>query len=222
MRRQGFERAKHRFFGSIKPVLIDSWDHEIDTEFDLWLARTVSNASKQEPPLAVAGLRCLVVDFDGVLTDNHVFVAQDGTETVRCSRADGLGAERLRTAGVRLLILSSESNPVVAMRAAKLNIQVEHGVSDKGTFLLAWLAKHSIDPTHTGYIGNDTNDLACLAAVGWPIVVADATPAAKRCARTVLSRCGGMGVLQEVADILGSKSKDAINALNCSATDKQL
>ena len=62
----------------------------------------------------------LVVDFDGVLTDNRVYVREDGTETVACSRGDGLGMTLLRKHGFPAVILSSESNPVVSAAEAYL------------------------------------------------------------------------------------------------------
>ena len=69
----------------------------------------------------------VITDFDGVHTDDSVTVAQDGRESVRVSRADGLGVERLRSAGIPLLIVSKEINPVVGARATKLRVEVAQG-----------------------------------------------------------------------------------------------
>ena len=76
----------------------------------------------------------VVFDFDGVFTDNKVYTAQDGTETVMCDRRDGLGVKMLRERGIDMFILSLEANPVVEARARKLGLDVEpaHADSPRG------------------------------------------------------------------------------------------
>ena len=69
-----------------------------------------------------ASIELIAFDFDGVFTDNTVYVLQDGSESVRCWRSDGLGLSRLADIGVETYIVSTEVNPVVTMRANKLNI----------------------------------------------------------------------------------------------------
>src|SRR3546814_8243069 len=59
-------------------------------------------------PSNVGHIKALVTDFDGVHTDDLVYVGDDGSERVRCSRSDGMGMENLRKKGVRLLIRSEE------------------------------------------------------------------------------------------------------------------
>ena len=73
----------------------------------------------------------VVFDFDGVFTDNTVYVDQNGVESVRCWRGDGLGLEMLRKRGVELAVVSTETNPVVAARCKKLNLRCVHGVTNK-------------------------------------------------------------------------------------------
>ena len=62
-------------------------------------------------------LDALVFDFDGVLTDNKVYLGEDGKELVSCSRADGLAFDVLRKLNIPVLILSTEKSLVVKMRA---------------------------------------------------------------------------------------------------------
>src|SRR5579862_1113898 len=89
----------------------------------------------------------VVFDFDGVFTDNTVWVTQDsGIELVRCSRADGLGIALMHQAGVPMYVLSTEVNPVVEARCRKLNLEVEHGLEDKGARLKQLLDERGIDP----------------------------------------------------------------------------
>ena len=73
----------------------------------------------------------VILDFDGVLTDNRVYVMEDGREAVACHRGDGWGIGILQQAGIEVIILSTESNPVVSARAEKLGIECHQNCSDK-------------------------------------------------------------------------------------------
>jgi N-acylneuraminate cytidylyltransferase len=144
----------------------------------------------------------VVFDFDGVMTDNRVLVFPDGSEAVCCHRGDGLGIDRLRQAGVPMIVLSTEKNAVVAVRARKLQIPVVHGLSDKAEFLVEFLAERAIDPRRVAYIGNDVNDLDAMSLVGLPVAVADAVPEVRALAKWVLARKGGEGAVREFCDEL--------------------
>ena len=150
----------------------------------------------------LADIDLLVTDFDGVLTDNRVLVSDDGHESVVCTRADGIGSDLLKAAGLPLLILSTETNRVVAVRGEKLGIEVVQGCADKGTAMLDLLSERGLDPARVMYVGNDVNDLGALRAVGWPVVPADAHPDVVGDARLVTAAAGGQGVLRELASTL--------------------
>ena len=150
----------------------------------------------------LADIDLLVTDFDGVLTDNRVFVSDDGHESVVCTRADGIGCDLLRAAGLPLLILSTETNRVVSVRGEKLGVEVVQGCADKGTAMLDLLSERGLDPARVMYVGNDVNDLGALRAVGWPVVPADAHPDVVGDARLVTDAAGGQGVLRELASTL--------------------
>jgi len=163
----------------------------------------VGRVTRETPTLV--DLDLVVFDFDGVMTDNAVWVGADGSELVRCSREDGMGISLLRRTGLAMLVLSTERHPVVAARCAKLDLECIQGVDDKAPRLTAVLAGRDVDPRRTAYVGNDVNDLDCLAMVGWPVAVADARPEVRRAARLVLGRAGGHGAVRELCDlILGS------------------
>ena len=151
----------------------------------------------------LASVTLVVFDFDGVMTDNRVLVAEDGHESVFCSRADGLGVQMLSRAGVGCLILSTEVNPVVSARAAKLGVECVQGLGDaKAEALREILRDRGLDPAAVAYVGNDVNDIECLRHVGVPICVADAWPAVRRAARYVTGRPGGNGAVREVCDLV--------------------
>ncbi|WP_110589028.1 KdsC family phosphatase [Microbacterium suaedae] len=142
----------------------------------------------------------VVTDFDGVQTDDTASLSEDGAESVRVSRADGMGVRLLREAGIPVLILSTETNPVVSARASKLRVDVIQASGDKRAALEEWAARAGIPLSRIAYVGNDVNDLGALDAVGWPIVVPGAHPLATASARIVLARPGGHGAVREVAE----------------------
>lgn len=149
-------------------------------------------------------LDLIVYDFDGVLTDNRVLVDQDGREAVFCNRADGLGVGLIRDLGVDQLILSTEANPVVSARAAKLKLPALQNCADKGQALAQFLAERGLDPARVLFLGNDVNDLPGLRLVGWSAAPADAAPEVLALARYVTRARGGQGVVLELArDLAG-------------------
>jgi YrbI family 3-deoxy-D-manno-octulosonate 8-phosphate phosphatase len=148
----------------------------------------------------------IVFDFDGVMTDNGVWLDQNGMEFVRCDRSDGLGIAQLHELGVSMLVLSTEVNPVVGARCAKLKLSVEQGISDKGARLREILRERSIDARDVAYIGNDVNDSDCLRIVGTAVVVRDAHPDVVSLADHVLERPGGHGAVREFCDLLVASS----------------
>ena len=200
MRTDGLRKAGHRFFGRIGLVEVpEAHALEIDTPAELELARTLSVTLDRGLELPI-DVDAVVTDFDGVHTDDRAIVLQDGSEAVMVSRSDGAGIARLRAAGIRLMILSVEVNPVVAKRAEKLGMDVAHGVGDKAAVLSGWLTEQGLDPSRVAYVGNDLRDLDCMAMVGWPIAVADARHEVLAAARVVLRAPGGYGAVREVAD----------------------
>jgi N-acylneuraminate cytidylyltransferase len=149
----------------------------------------------------------LILDFDGVMTDNRVWTDKDGREMVAASRSDGIGLEALRKAGVDVIVISKEINPVVAARCQKLNLPFVQGIQDKGTALTRLLEERGVDPAQVVYLGNDTNDLPCFDLVGWAVAVADAYPEVARAADFVLTRRGGHGAVRELCDLILSTTK---------------
>ncbi|MGH3652843.1 cytidylyltransferase domain-containing protein [Glutamicibacter sp.] len=195
---QGFREAGHRFFGKVRVHEVPAGHGiDIDTEADLLLAGLAVPANQE--PIEVDAV---ITDFDGVHTPDTAYVDEHGTETVRVSRSDGMGVARLRAAGVKFLILSKETNPVVAARAAKLKVEVAHGIDNKAEYLARWLADESINPARVAYVGNDINDLGAMALVGWPITVADAQEDVHLAARHKLTRKGGHGAVRELAELV--------------------
>jgi YrbI family 3-deoxy-D-manno-octulosonate 8-phosphate phosphatase len=150
----------------------------------------------------------LIFDFDGVMTDDRVWVDQDGREMVAANRGDGHGIGLVRAQlGIEMMILSRESNPVVAARARKLKLPVQHGVIEKEIVLSSLLAEKGLDASRVLYMGNDLNDLPCLPLVGCFVAPADAQPEVLRRADLVLKNCGGHGAVRELCDLLLARGR---------------
>ncbi|MEV7006891.1 N-acetylneuraminate synthase family protein [Streptosporangium sp. NPDC051022] len=198
MRTEGLREHGHRFFGAVAVQPVPSRHAiEVDTPEDLEIVRALAPFVDRPEPIDVDAV---ITDFDGVHTDDRAYVDQEGRETVAVSRSDGMGISLLRRSGVKLMIMSTEHNPVVAARARKLGVPVLQGLTDKRTVLRDWLAIEGIDPARVAYVGNDVNDLGPMGEVGWPVAVPDAHPKVRAVARTVLTRPGGAGAVRELCD----------------------
>lgn len=153
-------------------------------------------------------IHTIVFDFDGVFTDNKVWIDQKGRESVRCDRGDGLALDVLRRFikendwNLNYFILSKEKNPVVSSRANKLQISCVQGNSNKADYLHAYLAKNKLDPEGLVYAGNDLNDLAAMQLSGFSVAPSDAHPLIQQQANLVLQQKGGEGFVRAFVEKL--------------------
>jgi N-acylneuraminate cytidylyltransferase len=156
-------------------------------------------------------IELILLDFDGVVTDNHVWTDQDGKETVAAYRSDSILIKDLREKGIEVMILSSEVNPVVAARAKKMGVEAVHGMGlqDKGRVMRVIHEKKNIPAENVVFVGNDLNDLSCFEIAGWSVAVADAFPEVIQAAEFVLSKRGGHGAVRELCELIlyGSSKK---------------
>jgi 3-deoxy-D-manno-octulosonate 8-phosphate phosphatase (KDO 8-P phosphatase) len=150
----------------------------------------------------------IVFDFDGVFTDNKVWVDQNGVETVRCDRRDGLGLDLLRNF-MRVknwfpnyFILSKECNQVVALRAEKIQVFCVQSVSNKAEYLLRYLGENNLSVQGLVYLGNDLNDLAAMQISGFSFAPADAHPVILKHADFVVDKNGGEGFVRAFIEML--------------------
>lgn len=180
--------------------------------------------SKSFPLLA--SIHTVAFDFDGVFTDNKVWVDQDGRESVRCDRADGLAIDLLRALqqqeklNAELFILSKEPNLVVMARAKKLQLECRHGIRDKLGFMREYLTARFLansDPfAGLIYLGNDLNDLPLMQYAGYVVVPMDAHPRVLEIAHLVLEQKGGDGFVRAFVEHLldvSNLSKEKLDEL---------
>ena len=149
----------------------------------------------------IRNIRLVAFDFDGVFTDNSVFVFEDGREAVRCLRSDGLGIGKLKALGLSVVVVSTEVNPVVQARSRKLVIKCINGCEDKLAVINTLAAEAGISLDQVAFVGNDVNDLPCLTSVGLPIVVKDAHEDVVPYASYQTTVAGGYGAVREVCDM---------------------
>lgn len=154
------------------------------------------------PASLLRAVRMVAFDFDGVFTDDAVYVGEDGRESVRCWRGDGLGLRKLDALGIETVILSTEVNPVVGFRARKLKIKCHQALDDKRAVLARLAGEAAIPLAEIAYVGNDINDALCFSAVGVPIAVRNAHPDVLACARFRTEASGGYGAVREVCDCI--------------------
>ncbi|MGW5663459.1 cytidylyltransferase domain-containing protein [Streptomyces sp. NPDC003758] len=211
----GFREHRHRFFGRTELVRTDpARVLEIDDPHDLARARALAPLFDADLPGSLPtadDVDAVVLDFDGTQTDDRVLIDSDGREFVSVHRGDGLGIAALRKSGLKMLILSTEVNPVVAARARKLKVPVLHGIDRKDLALKQWCEEQGIAPERVLYVGNDVNDLPCLALVGWPVAVASAHDVVRGAARAVTTVPGGDGAIREIARWILGPSLDSLH-----------
>ena len=194
----------------ILPLVIDArYAIDIDTDTDWGRAERlveensldmVHPGNKTRPfPDSV---KLLVLDFDGVLTDDRVWVSEKGEESVAAHRGDGYGIGLVKDRGLEVIVLSREENPVVAARCRKLGITALQGIRDKASKLAELMVARELKSEAVIYVGNDVNDLPCFPLVGNAVAVADAHPEVLAAADMRLTRAGGHGAVRELCDML--------------------
>ena len=147
-------------------------------------------------------IKLIVYDFDGVMTNNIVYIDQNGNEMVQVNRADGLSISEIKKLGIKQIIISTEKNPVVSARAIKLGIPCLQGIENKKDVLLVYCQKNDIDLNHVAYIGNDINDKNAMEISGLTFCPSDAHESIKAISDHILETKGGSGVIRELLDLL--------------------
>ncbi|NMC46549.1 MAG: acylneuraminate cytidylyltransferase, partial [Chloroflexi bacterium] len=147
---------KHSMTGAvIYPLLIDqSFTIDIDTMYDWQNAERLIMGGSLEMVIPSEGkkrfpqkLSLILMDFDGVMTDDRVWVDEQGHEMVAANRGDGLGLELLRKQlGIPVVVISKERNPVVAKRCEKLQLPYKQGIDDKASVIKALISEYSVAP----------------------------------------------------------------------------
>ena len=143
--------------------------------------------------------KIIITDFDGCLTDDRVWLNQDGEEFIAANRKDGLAVKRLKNLGIEVLIASTETNKVVLARGNKMRVEVLQGLADKAEAIEQYLKQKELSWNDVWYIGNDVNDLGAIERANLSLSPADAVKKIRRTVDIVLQTNGGSGILSEIA-----------------------
>jgi N-acylneuraminate cytidylyltransferase len=149
--------------------------------------------------------KILFTDFDGCLTDDRVWLNQEGEEFVVANRKDGLAIKRLKNLGIQVVITSTETNKFVLARGNKMGVEVLQGLSDKAASIEEYLNQKNLSWEDVWYVGNEVNDLGAIKKAKFSICPSDAVKAVKKEVDLKLKTKGGYGVLSELATLLESK-----------------
>jgi YrbI family 3-deoxy-D-manno-octulosonate 8-phosphate phosphatase len=158
-------------------------------------------------------IRYFVFDFDGVMTDDSVYLDVNGNELIRCSRFDGAGimlvyeANKMNLANIQMMIVSSERNQVAHGRARKLGLECHTGIENKFDYLVSYASeklKISSEQffSQLVYFGNDLNDLKMIRNAFFSIAPINSHELVKLEADLVLSERGGEGFVRAAIELL--------------------
>ena len=146
--------------------------------------------------------KVIFTDFDGCLTDDRVWLNQEGEEFVAANRKDGLATHRLKSMGIIVVITSTEKNQVVSARAQKLGVEALQNLSDKVEAIESFLSSNDLSWEDSWYIGNDVNDLGAIRKARFSICPSDAVKAVKEEVDFRLKTKGGFGILSELVSLI--------------------
>jgi 3-deoxy-D-manno-octulosonate 8-phosphate phosphatase (KDO 8-P phosphatase) len=150
-----------------------------------------------------AGVRLMIFDVDGVLTDGSLHYGPQGELIKTFNVLDGHGIKLLQGSGVATAIISARASEIVARRAADLGIlHLHQGVHDKGAAFRALLAETGVAATACGFIGDDVIDLPILLRVGFAASVPNAHAEVRARAHYVTQAAGGRGAVRELCDFI--------------------
>jgi 3-deoxy-D-manno-octulosonate 8-phosphate phosphatase (KDO 8-P phosphatase) len=152
---------------------------------------------------ALRGVRFLMLDVDGVLTDGKVALLADGNEVKYFSIYDGLAIRLAIESGLKIGFLSGRDSPQVEARAGELGVRfVVQGCSDKLKEFQKIQLLLGLQPHQFAYMGDDLPDIALMRAVGFSAAPANAVPLVKECAHYITKARGGDGAVREVVELL--------------------
>lgn len=150
--------------------------------------------------LNIEEIELFIFDFDGVLTNNRVYLDEKGNELVQCNRSDGLAFDALRKLNKPVYIISTETNSVVKERAKKLKIKAFTGVEDKSKTIEDISRKNNLNLDNFFYIGNDINDYLAIQLCGYSACPSDSHNLITENVNFVLNAKGGEGVAREILE----------------------
>ena len=158
-------------------------------------------------PAAAKRVKFVGLDVDGVLTDGGIFLGDADGKRVELKRyeiQDGLGVVLMRSAGIKVGIITGRESESVRLRGEELKVDAvaQDSKARKLSALQTMLAQFDIAPEDAAFVGDDLPDLSILRVVGMSVAVANASKEVKEVANVHLTRAGGYGAVREFAELL--------------------
>jgi 3-deoxy-D-manno-octulosonate 8-phosphate phosphatase (KDO 8-P phosphatase) len=148
-------------------------------------------------------IKLLILDVDGVLTDNSLYIDDNGVESKKFNVSDGMGVRLALTSGIEVALISGRFSKATEFRALDLKIKhVYLGKIDKINVYERIKRKLNLKDEQIAYVGDDILDVPVLKKAGLPICVSDANPTTKKFAKLVTKSKGGGGAVREVVDLI--------------------
>lgn len=158
------------------------------------------------PAKIAAGIKLIVLDVDGVLTEGKITIDSGGVESKNFHVRDGLAIVHAAKAGLLTAIISGRYSKVIELRSRELNIaHVYQGIDNKKKVFAELLATLKLNPKQAAFMGDDVNDLEALADAGFSAAPADADPLVKKSVLWISSFPGGNGAVREMVQGILSK-----------------
>lgn len=149
------------------------------------------------------GIRCLVLDVDGVLTKGEITYTSSGEELKTFHAKDGMGLAIAHAMGLQTAIITGRTSPIVERRAKELKIShVQMGSHNKSVGLQVVLDTLQVEPQEVAYMGDDLNDLGVMSRVGLAMTPQDGVPEIKDTAHYICQANGGEGAVREAVEYI--------------------
>jgi 3-deoxy-D-manno-octulosonate 8-phosphate phosphatase (KDO 8-P phosphatase) len=149
------------------------------------------------------GIRLLLFDVDGVLTDGRILLHADGTESKQYHIRDGTGLVLARRSGLLTGLLSARTSASTTERARQLSIPiVRQGASNKLIVYEEILAEQGLTDRDVAFMGDDVQDLPVLTRVALSCAPADAVPEVRARVRWISKINGGAGAVRELIELV--------------------
>lgn len=152
----------------------------------------------------MAGIKAIILDVDGVLTDDHLYIGPDGFELKQFHIGDGLNMALVMRAGLEVIIMSNR--PSAATTSRMKDLGVKHVIQNRGNkarLVKEYFKRHGIkiSLSETAFIGNDILDIPLMREAGVKICVRDACPQLKEIVDYITDKKGGHGAVREALDL---------------------
>ena len=154
--------------------------------------------------MKVPGIKLLLLDIDGVLTDGAIIIDDQGRETKNFHVRDGMGIVAWKKLGLEVGVITGRPSRVTTIRCAELGIEmVEQGsASEKLVAYERVLKRTGLSDREVAFMGDDLADLPLLLRVGYPMTVADGVSEVRGVAKYVTKVPGGRGAVREAIEHL--------------------